>query len=129
MDETDFKILHILKKNARENFVNVAKLLGIAEGTVRNRIKRLVKDGVIKRFTIEYETPVEGLVIVKGGLKNIRVLANKLRIFSDNIFEISGEYDVAAIIKAGSIDELNIKIDRIRKLRGVKDTNTAIKLH
>ena len=129
MDDTDSKIVYILKKNGRENFVEIAKEIGITEGTVRNRVGRLVKAGVIKRFTIDYEAPVEGLVILKSRLKNNRELIDKLKAFSDNIFEISGEYDIAAIIKADSIEELNKKIDMIRVLRGVTDTSTAIKLH
>ncbi len=129
MDETDCKILDILKRNARESFVDVAEALGVAEGTVRNRVKSLVKSGAIKRFTIDYETPVQGLVILKSELKNNKPLISKLEAFSDKIFETSGEYDIAVIIDANSIDELNKKVDMIRALKGVTDTNTAIKLH
>jgi len=52
-----------------------------------------------------------------------------LKSFSNNIFEISGEYDIAVIIDTNSIDELNKKVDKIRALKGVTATNTAIKLH
>lgn len=128
MDELDYKILSVLKKSARENFVGIAKQLGVTEGTIRNRVKRLLKTGIIRRFTIDYEAPAEGLVILKSNLKKNKELIVKLKEFSDNIFEISGEYDIAAIIRADSIEELNKKIDRIRVLRGVTDTSTAIKL-
>lgn len=129
MDDIDYKILNILKKNARENFVDVAETLGVAEGTVRNRVKSLIKSGAIKRFTIDYEAPLVGLVILKSNMKNNKPLINKLKAFSDNIFEISGKYDIAVIVDANSIEELNKKVDRIRALKGVIATNTAIKLH
>ncbi len=128
MDETDCRILGILKKNSRESFVRIAELLGVTEGTVRNRVKSLEKDGTIKGFTIEYEPPVSGLVILKTVLGKNRKLIEKLRPFSDNIFEISGEYDIALIVDANTIDELNKKIDKIRALRGVSGTITSVKL-
>ncbi|MBI2076278.1 MAG: Lrp/AsnC family transcriptional regulator [Candidatus Aenigmarchaeota archaeon] len=129
MDETDFKIINILRKDSRESFVYIAKALGVTEGTVRNRVKRLAREGVIKGFTIDYQAPVEGLVILKSSLKNSKALLAKLKEFSTNIFEISGEYDIAAIVEAQNIKELNKKVDRIRALKGVSGTNTAIKLH
>lgn len=129
MDTMDSRIVDILKKNARESFVGIAKSLGVTEGTVRNRVRNLIKTGIIKRFTIEYQAPVEGLVILKSSLKNNNELINKLKSFLDNIFEISGEYDIAVIIDANSIGGLNKIVDKIRSLRGVTDTNTAIKLH
>lgn len=129
MDATDYKILNMLKRDARENFVSIAKSLSVTEGTVRNRVKRMIRSGAIKRFTIDYEVPVEGLVILKSSLKNNRELIGSLKAFSDNIFEISGEYDIAVIVDANSIEELNKRVDRMRALKGVTATNTAIKLH
>ena len=129
MDELDYRILGILKKNARENFVDIAKALGVTEGTVRNRVKNLIEAGAIKRFTVEYEPPIEALVILKSSMKNNRELIRSLKTFSDNIFEISGEHDIALIVEAQSVVELNKKVDRIRELKGVAGTNTAIRLN
>ena len=128
MDETDFRIISILKKDSRKSFVDIAMAAGVTEGTVRNRVKKLCREGVIKSFTIDYRAPVEGLVIAKT-LKNNKEIISKLREFSDNIFEISGEYDIALILEAHSIKELNRKVDAVRALRSVLSTNTAIKLN
>lgn len=127
MDETDFRIISILKRNSRKSFTSVARELGVTEGTARNRISRLAREGSIK-FTIGYRAPVEGLVIAKT-LKNNKEIISRLKGFSENIFEISGEHDVALILEAHSIKELNRKVDAIRVLRGVLSTITAIKLN
>ena len=52
MDAIDEKILKILRNNARLAFVDIAAQLEISEGTIRSRVKKLVEDDVIKKFTI-----------------------------------------------------------------------------
>jgi DNA-binding Lrp family transcriptional regulator len=42
------------------------------------------------------------------------------------VYEITGQYDIAAIIAAPAIAEINKCIDDIRKIEGVSDTNTVI---
>jgi Lrp/AsnC family transcriptional regulator for asnA, asnC and gidA len=44
------------------------------------------------------------------------------------IYEITGQYDIAAIISASSVIEINRCIDEVRKIEGVSDTNTVIVL-
>jgi DNA-binding Lrp family transcriptional regulator len=42
------------------------------------------------------------------------------------IYEITGQYDVAVIISADSINEINRSIDEIRRIQGVSNTDTVI---
>lgn len=44
------------------------------------------------------------------------------------IYEITGQYDIAAIITASSVIEINRCIDDVRRIDGVSDTNTVIVL-
>jgi Lrp/AsnC family transcriptional regulator for asnA, asnC and gidA len=46
--DIDRKILEILDKDARASNREISRLLGVAEGTVRNRVKRLIADKVLK---------------------------------------------------------------------------------
>lgn len=48
MDETDSQIIALLSRDGRTNNNEIAKKLGISEGTVRNRIKKLVESGVLR---------------------------------------------------------------------------------
>ena len=52
LNPLDRRLLAVLRKNARETFVNLAHALGTSEGTVRARIKRLTETGVIRQFTV-----------------------------------------------------------------------------
>lgn len=128
MDEIDIKVLEILKRNARSKYVKVAEAVGLTEGAVRRRIKELVKQGVIKRFTIETTVELEGIVLVKTEPTRTREATASIRKIANRVFETSGDYDIAALIQAYTIDELNHKIDEIRRLPAVLSTNTLIKL-
>ncbi len=123
-DEIDYKIVKILEKDAQTSFVEISERLGLSEGTIRYRVKRMLGSGQI-RFTLKHNV-VEGLVLIKA--KNIKNVINRLKRFSGSIYEISGEYDIVAIIDAPTINELNKKIDKIRAIKNIIDTNTAISL-
>ncbi|MFL6390600.1 MAG: Lrp/AsnC ligand binding domain-containing protein, partial [Nitrososphaeraceae archaeon] len=44
------------------------------------------------------------------------------------IYEITGQYDIAVIITAPAISDINRCVDNLRKIEGVSDTNTVIVL-
>ena len=128
MDNIDLKILEILKSNARAKYVSIAKKVGLTEGAVRRRIRKLQNNGVIRRFTIETMAEFEGVVLIETEPTKTRNVAERMKEIAARVFEVSGDYDIAAFIQAYTIDELNRKIDAIRGLPGVLNTNTLIKL-
>jgi len=52
MDDIDLEILKILKDDARVKYVDIAKKVGLTEGAVRRRIKKLLSEGIRNKFTI-----------------------------------------------------------------------------
>ena len=128
MDETDIKILEILKKNSRTKYVRVGEIVGLTEGAVRRRVKTMLKEGVITRFTVETRAEVEGIVLVKTDPAQTREAARRIKEVSERVFELSGDYDVAALIQSYTIEALNRKVDSIRGFPGVLDTKTLVKL-
>jgi len=117
-----------LKENARAKYVEIAKKVGLTEGAVRRRIKQLKEEGIIRRFTIETSIDFEGIVLVETEPARTREVTREIRKITDKVFEVSGEYDIAALIQAYTIEELNAKIDEIRNLPWVLNTKTLIKL-
>lgn len=128
MDEVDLEILRILKRDARTKYVKVARLVGLTEGAVRRRIKELVKLGIIKGFTVETLAEFEGIVLVETSPTGTKDIVKSIGRIASRVFEVSGDYDIAALIQAYTMDDLNRKIDMIRKLSGVRNTNTLVKL-
>lgn len=50
IDETDYKVLQVLLKNARMNVVDIAAKIGATEMIVKYRIKKLIENGIILGF-------------------------------------------------------------------------------
>jgi len=128
VDQIDLKILNILRENARVKYIKIARHIGLTEGAVRRRIKRLITNGIIKKFTIETSIDVEGIILIETETARTKEVVQDIRRIADKVFEISGEYDVAAFIRTHTIEELNSKVDEIRKIPWVLNTKTLIKL-
>ena len=128
MDDVDLEILKILKRDARTKYVKIGKLVGLTEGAVRRRIKELVKQGIIKGFTVETMAEFEGIVLVETSPTGTKDVIKNIGKIASRVFEVSGDYDIAALIQAYTMDDLNRKIDEIRKLSGIRNTNTLVKL-
>jgi DNA-binding Lrp family transcriptional regulator len=131
VDETDEKIIHILQADSRKAFVEIASQIGLSESAVRRRVKNLVDGGTIKRFTIELgtsdKTSAITLISVSSTADTSAVSARLMKLTGvEVVYEITGQYDIAAIIAAPAIAEINKCIDDIRKIEGVSDTNTVI---
>ena len=130
-DNVDEKIIGYLKEDSRVSFVDIGKKLKLSESAVRRRVKNLIGNGTIKRFTLELgeENATSAIVLVsvdsatdtsKVSLKLAKLEGVK------TVYEITGQYDITTIMSASSIAEINSSIDALRKIPGVVDTNTVI---
>ena len=52
--------------------------------------------------------------------------AGSWRATTAKIYEITGQHDIAIIMSASGIDQINETIDTVRRVPGVTDTNTVI---
>ncbi|HEX2106950.1 MAG TPA: HTH-type transcriptional regulator LysM [Nitrososphaera sp.] len=130
-DEIDEKIIHILQTDARRAFVDIANEIGLSESAVRRRVKNLVDRGVIRRFTIELGTSdkTSAITLISvASTADTSAVSNRLMELNGVkvVYEITGQYDIAAIISAPAIVDINRCIDDIRKIDGVSDTDTVI---
>lgn len=130
MDELDQRIIELLKRDARMSNTEIARKLGVSEGAVRNRLKKLVESGVIRRFTVELGegVGVEAIVLIRAEANETKRVAREAKKLAQSVFETSGEYDIAAQVWASDVDSLNTIVDRIRAIKGVVNTATLIKL-
>ena len=130
-DKIDDKIIGYLRDDARESFVEIGKKLKLSESAVRRRVKNLVDSGVIEKFTVEMgetnTTSAIVLISVDSATDTSKVSAKLTKLEAViTVYEITGQYDISVIIRAGNITEINICIDELRKIQGVIDTNTVI---
>lgn len=133
LDPVDEKIISILKINSRQPFVEIAKEIGLSESAIRRRVKNLIDTKIIKRFTVELDnknrTSAITLISVTSTSDTSTVSTALMSLSGvEVIYEITGQYDIAAIISSSSVAEINRCIDDVRRIEGVSDTNTVIVL-
>jgi len=133
LNSIDDKIVHLLQTDSRKPFVEIAKQIGLSESAVRRRVKNLLENNTIRRFTLELNstnrTSAITLISVSSTADTSVVSAALMNLKGVVvIYEITGQYDIAAIISASSVIEINKCIDDVRRIDGVSDTNTVIVL-
>ena len=130
IDHLDDKIIEILKKDSRRPFVEIANELEVSEGTIRSRVKKLFEEGVIQAFTIKTSSKnVKALVEVKIDVNvNTSEIADQIAGFEgvSEVYEVTGEEDIVAIIDVTSSPQLNEIIERIRRFDNVESTRTRL---
>ena len=130
-DKTDEKILEFLQKDSRESFVEIGKKLKLSESAIRRRVKNMVDNGTIEKFTVQVgetnSTSAIVLVSVDSSIDTSKVSTKLTKLPAvKTVYEITGQYDISVIIRAQNITEINMCIDNLRKIPGVIDTNTVI---
>jgi DNA-binding Lrp family transcriptional regulator len=136
LDELDREIISLFNDDGRVSYRKIAKKLDISIGTVHNRMEKLTKKGVIKKFVpiIDHDklgyslTTIIG-VRVKGG-----VLANweDKTAYHQNVlcmYDVTGEFDAILIARFKDTSELDKFIKELLKEPDVQRTYTQTVLN
>lgn len=131
MDKTDLEILSCLQKDARRSFTDIANELKISEGTVRNRVARLVEKkavqfvGLIDPGQLGYDAPAMVGVTVQSNL--LEQAATEIAQFPEVSYLVmsSGEYDLIVEVLCRDRDHLaSFLNEKLRQIEGVQRTQT-----
>ena len=126
----DDRLLGALRRNSRESCVELARMLGTSEGTVRARLKKLTDAGAISAFTIRTAMKnVKAIIDIKidPNINTVDISTRIARIPGiEEVFEVSGDRDIVAIAETGSTAELNELIEKIRKIPRTQSTWTRL---
>ena len=132
MDLTDLQILEELKEDGRKSFNDIAKVVSKTEATVRRRVKKLEEEGVIKKFTIDYEIDTHpkthATVKVEPEFKEIKRILRELSQIEEitDIWRLSGDCGIFMRVEINSIEEFNPLIEeKISQIKGIKIIETC----
>ena len=133
MDETDKKIIEILKDDGRAGYGEIGAKVDLTEGAVRKRIKTLIDDKIIRKFTVKTRVTEGAEAITLLAInpayptqevsKRIQAIPNV-----ETTYEVTGEYDIVVVIGGMNVVEVNECIEKIRHVEGIMKTNTMIVL-
>lgn len=130
MDELDRRILDILRRDSRTPYTEIADRVGTSEGTVRNRVERLLDAGVIERFTVATRTGnVKAMVEIGVDVDvDTGAMSERMAEWSevDFVWQVSGAEDVVVVVDTTDTGTLNELITRARELDDVVSTKTRL---
>jgi DNA-binding Lrp family transcriptional regulator len=131
VDELDRSIIGLLQRDARASNRRIADELGVSEGTIRARIKRMDEERMIR---IQAVSDVVAFGMLAHAYVGIQVAGGRAAEAADGILECDGvavltrtigEYDFMAVVAAGDHPELvGVILDQIADVPGVRHTET-----
>lgn len=135
MDNTDRRLLAILRTDGRASISKLADVLKISRGTVQNRIDRLTTEGIIAGFTVRIaaaEDPdaVRAVMLIEitgqktlAAIKTLRGVPEIRALHTTN-----GAWDLVAEIQTENLAEFDRVLRHIRALDGVSKSETSLLL-
>ncbi len=132
IDVIDLKILDLLKEDSRKSFNEISQQIGKTEATVRRRVNKLKEDGIIKKYTIEYNinTNPKTFVTIKiePDFKEIKQILRELVGLDEitDIWRLSGDCGLFIKVKIPSIEQFNPFIEeKVAQIKGIKIIETC----
>lgn len=135
MDDTDQRLISLLRQDARTSVATLAAKLQVSRGTVTNRITRLEDTGVIVGYTVRLRPDAQPndirawMGIAVEGNTTRAVIATLLgEPGVATLHDTNGRWDLLAELRAANLAELSKVLERIRLVKGISSTETSIHL-
>ncbi len=135
MDNLDLKIIAQLQLDGRRGDAGIARALGVAEGTVRRRLTRLLRDDAVRVLPVPnleklgyITTALIGLQTEPGKAEEVAAALSRL----DTVHYVSvttGSYDVFAWVALESMEALHDFVNRqVGVMEGVRHSVSFVNL-
>jgi len=129
LDEIDRRILQTLRNDARTPFTDIGKGLGMSDATVHIRVRKMLDEGVIKKFTVDLDAATLGqrihslllLDIEHGHLEEVAKQLVEL-VSVSAAYETHGANDLILRIDTIDLEELRGLVLQIRSIPHIKNT-------
>jgi Lrp/AsnC family transcriptional regulator for asnA, asnC and gidA len=136
IDELDRNIILELQQDARRPNNEIAKKLKVSEGTIRNRVARMVENGILKLQArvdpFAFSDKISALVGVRIRGREHEETMEKISKVScvTSIWNATGRYDLFFELMVDSLEDLNDVLYRkvLKDVKGIQNTETFVTL-
>ncbi|MEN9683235.1 MAG: hypothetical protein RLZZ427_986 [Pseudomonadota bacterium] len=133
LDDLDRQLIEVLALDARVSNRKIAADLGVTEGTVRGRIKRLQQEGLISFTAITSfglaDSARMALIGVQADFSDVREVGRRIAELStvSGVMITMGRFNVLAICLFNTLDSLHeVASNQIMAIPGVHHVETSI---
>jgi len=133
VDVLDLRIIKSLNENARKPYTAIADELDVSDATVRKRVKRMLEDGIIKKFNVLIDFRMIGK-IVKAFI-GLRIapgmLNNVVSHLEDNedvtvLYRTTGNVELFAEVVFKDMEELKNFLEKELDLEGITYSEVTV---
>jgi len=131
LDDINQKIIEQLQKDARQKNTAIAEKIGVAESTVRKRIKEMMQNGIISSFSVQLNPSAMDYTVAIVGVDTdsakLLEVAEKLTAFEEirSVQLSTGDHHIICEIWAKE-KKLSEYLEEISTLKGVERVCPAI---
>ncbi|MGV9173326.1 MAG: Lrp/AsnC family transcriptional regulator, partial [Promethearchaeia archaeon] len=108
------------------------EVVGKTEATVRRRVKKMVKKGIIEKFTIKYnlndKPKIKATIKIEPDFKDIKRILHELTSIEEvtDIWRLSGDCGIFVKVEIDSIEQFNPLIEKkISQIENAKIVETC----
>lgn len=135
MDDTDRKLIALLRENARLPVMTLASILGLSRATVQARLDRLIRERTISGFTVKLRPEAEPnqvravMMIEIEGERSEHIL-KALKRFPEvaTIHTTNGRWDLVVELRTDGLEAFDKALRRIREMKGIASSETSLLL-
>ncbi|MDA0797151.1 MAG: Lrp/AsnC family transcriptional regulator [Chloroflexi bacterium] len=135
LDELDDKLISLLQANGRASNIELAKQVGVSEGTIRRRFRNLIKDEVIRVVAIPDPAKLgrgtTAIIALQVEPSEVDPVAQKLAEIPEvqYVSVTTGAFDIFLWVALGSPEELSSFLRlQVGGISGVRRTETFVNL-
>ncbi|MBA2679399.1 MAG: Lrp/AsnC family transcriptional regulator [Ktedonobacteraceae bacterium] len=136
LDETDRMLLSLLKEDARRKYIELGEAVHLSSPAVYERVKKLERAGIIKRYTIDIDPEALGLALaafvrIHISHKPCEEMALALQQYPEveECYSSAGEESMILKVRTATPSALESFLDRIRQMPGIERAQTSIILN
>jgi len=134
MDDTDRRLLDVLRADARISVRDLAARVGVSRASAYARLKRLREDGVIRGFTVDVDPAALGLGL--PAYVHVRIKQNSWKSFREKAWAleeavhvalVAGDFDCVLLVRTRDAEHLrSLVLERVQALPEVLATQTVL---
>lgn len=134
LDRTDLVLIDALQRDAAQRLEDLARVVHLAPSSVHERLRRLERDGIIQRWTVDLDAASLGLgVLAYVGVRATRPCSELLPALEtipaiEECHSVAGDLCLLLKVRVSGTPALLALVERLRQVPGIEGTETTIVL-
>lgn len=131
-DEKDLALLDALQRNARIRLEDLGRAVDLSPSSVHERLRRLDREGVIRRWTVDLAPEAFGLdtlaLVGVRASKPCSEIVDELERFTEieECHSVAGDLSLILKVRVQSPGDLLVFVEALRRVQGIEATETTV---